>query len=89
MGKNISNIISDICRKNGIDYLSPNPELNPHYVDAKRLKEIYLQLKCISADLIEIGERYNLESFKTILEDDINKIDNCSHDLVILAKKIK
>lgn len=86
--KNISKVIVDCCKRNGINYCSSylkNPQL---YEDALRLRDIYLQLKEISADLQEIAERHKVESMYKILEDDILKIEKADHDVLRLAQKL-
>jgi|GEM_PF-4945654 len=86
--KNISKLIVDCCKKEGINYCSiylKNPEL---YEDAYKLKDIYLQLKEIAGDLEEISEKYNLENFNTLLVDDIKKLIEADHDIFKIMRKL-
>ena len=87
--KRISLTITEICNKLGIDYSS----CNPHYIqminDAKRLGEIFRDLKIIAGDLEAISERHKIDGLKRIIHKDALKIDKIDHDLIRLAQKIK
>jgi hypothetical protein len=89
-GENISIVIADICHREGIKYSSVNPEVYQLYKDARRLGEIFMQLKEINSDLLEISERHKLpDSVGQMLKDDISKLEQIDHDIVKLAHKIR
>lgn len=86
--KRISLTISEICQKLNIDYQS----VNPHYLqminDAKRLGEIYRDLKIIAGDLQAIAERHNIDGLQNLLYDDAITIEKIDHELIKIAQKI-
>jgi hypothetical protein len=87
--KRISITIAEICQKLGIDYSS----VNPHYIqmidDAKRLGEIFRDLKIIAGDLEAIAERHQVDGLKDIIHQDALDLETIDHDIIRLAKKIK
>lgn len=89
MGKNISLIISDICRTLDIPYTSVNKEVVQLYNDAKRLGEIWLELESFADELDCICKRHNIEGIEKLLNDDIEAIGKIEHDLRNIAFKIK
>ncbi|MFH0806088.1 MAG: hypothetical protein V1901_04385 [Patescibacteria group bacterium] len=86
--KNISLRILTICRKLGIDYNSPS--INANFInDAGRLGDIYIDLKSIAAEILEISERHNLEGLGQLLLDDIEILEKIDHDILKVARKLK
>jgi hypothetical protein len=57
--------------------------------DAKRLGELYRDLKIIAGDLEAIAERHKIEELKNLLHDDALAIEKIDHDLVKMASLIK
>jgi hypothetical protein len=84
----ISLTISEVCTKLGIDYCT----VNPHYLemlnDAKRLGEIYRDLKIIAGDLEAIADRHQIDGLKKIIHKEALEIEKIDHDLIKLANKI-
>ena len=85
MDKNISHLVSESCKKNGIEYKS----INPNYViftnDAQQLVQLYKDLQQIAAKLVEISEKHNIPELKI----DIFQLNSIDHDLIRLAQKLK
>jgi hypothetical protein len=85
----ISLTIGEVCAKLGIDYCT----VNPHYLeminDAKRLGEIFRDLKIIAGDLEAIAERHQIDGLKDIIHQDALDLETIDHDIIRLAKKIK
>jgi GTP cyclohydrolase I len=84
--KRISLTILEVCQKLGINY---NPEDKQLFNDAKRLGEIYRELKVITGDLQCISERHDIKDLHLLLSDDIEKISTVEHDIIKIATKIK
>jgi hypothetical protein len=84
----IRKIIYDICQKAGIKYKSKAHKQIRDF-DARRLCEIYIQLKLIAAELQEIEDRHEVNGLGKLLKDDIAKILNIDHDLVKISKKLR
>lgn len=88
MDKNISRIITDICKKEGIDYSSP------YYKDilrndTKRLGEIIFEIYSLADELECILSRHDVGNFtKERIEKDLLELDDIHHDLQNLAQKI-
>jgi len=89
MDKNISDAIVQTCKKYGIDYKSSNPNYIEFCNDAKRLGELYLQLKIIAGELKIIGDRHNIAGLANMLKDDIKALETVEHDIIKLAKRFK
>ena len=89
MEKRISLTITEICKKLDINYQSINPSYLQMINDAKRLGEIFRDLKIIAGDLEAISERHNLDGLKNLIHADALKIEEIDHDIIHLAKKIK
>jgi len=89
MDKRISLTIVEVCKKLGIEYSSCNPNYLSMINDAKRLGEIYRDLKIISGDLTAIAERHNIEGLKDLLLDDATTIEKIDHEIIKIAKKLK
>ena len=89
MDKRISLTISEICQKLGINYESINPNYRQMINDAKRLGEIFRDLKIIAGDLTAIAERYNIKELKDLLLDDANTIEKIDHEIIRVATKLK
>jgi len=85
MHRNISRIISDVCKKEGIDYKSGHLL----FADSARIGEIILELGSISDEVSKIGERHNIIGIQKLLEDDLKIIGELEHSLRNLAQKIK
>ena len=85
---NISKVITEICRKLGIDYNSPF--LDQYKEDLKTLADIYLQLKQIINQLYEIEERYSkVNHLRQVLEEDIKLLLKIDHDIIKEAEELK
>lgn len=89
MDKRISLTITEICQKLGIDYHSINPNYLLMINDAKRLGEIYRELKEIAGDLTAIAERHDVGGLKDLLLDDADAIEKIDHEIIRMAQKIK
>ncbi|HEY0089170.1 MAG TPA: hypothetical protein VGB37_10010 [Candidatus Lokiarchaeia archaeon] len=88
MHKNISKIIVDCCKKEGLNYTSvylKHPEVLD---DVYKLRDVYLQLKEIAGTLQEISEKYNLKEFATLLKDDLDLIMKTDHDVLKIVQKL-
>jgi hypothetical protein len=88
MDKRISLTITEVCQKLGINYSSCNLKYLEMINDAKRLGEIFLELKIIAGDLEAISERQNIDGLKNLIHKDALKIEDVDHDIVRLAQKI-
>ncbi len=82
-------MISEICQQQGINYTSCNPATKEIIKDALKLRDIYLKLVKLGAELHEIADRQNIEELKLILMDDIDKLNNSRHDIIKLAIRLK
>ena len=89
MDKQISHLITESCKKYGIDYKSINPNYVTFSNDAQLLGQLYRDLLEIVDKLQEIGERHNIEGLKKILSKDIYDLCNIDHDLIHLANVIR
>ena len=90
MDKNISQIIQDACKKEGINYTSCNPNYHIFCNDAKRLGEIYLEINSLIDELDFIFNRHKIENkIRFKLEEDLKNLYSIEHDLLKLANKIK
>jgi len=90
MDKNISQIIQDVCKKEGIEYQSINPNYTDFCNDAKRLGEIYLEINSLIDELDFIFNRHKIENkIRFKLEEDLKNLYSIEHDLLRLANKIK
>ena len=85
----LSHIVSETCKKMGIPYCSNNPQYSQFLIDAEKLRDIYIQLKCIVADLVEIEERHKIEGLSRLLVDDIKQLDVINHDVIKIATRLK
>jgi hypothetical protein len=85
----ISLTIMEICKKYGIDFNSCNPHCGQMINDAKRLGEIYRDLKIIAGDLEAIADRHQIDGLRNLIHKDALKINSIDHDLIRLAQKIK
>ena len=89
MDKNISHLITESCKKCGIDYKSCNPNFINFTNDAQQLVQLYKDLQQIAGKLIEISERHNIPALKEMLKFDIDQINAIDHDLIRLSAKIR
>jgi len=89
MDKNISHLITESCKKCGIDYKSVNPNFINFTNDAQQLVQLYKDLQQIAGKLIEISERHNIPALKEMIKFDVDQINAIDHDLIRLANKIK
>ena len=89
MDKNISHLITESCKKCGIDYKSVNPNFINFTNDAQQLVQLYKDLQQIAAKLVEISERHNIPALKEMIKFDVDQINAIDHDLIRLANKIK
>lgn len=85
MDKNISHIVSESCKKCGIDYKSINPNYVYFTSDAQLLVQLYKDLQQIAGKLEEISERHDVPGLKV----DIIELTTIDHDLIRLAQKIR
>jgi len=85
----ISLTIGEVCAKLGIDYCT----VNPHYLeminDAKRLGEIFRDLKIIAGDLEAIAEKHQIDGLKEIIHQDALDLETIDHDIIRLAQRIR
>jgi hypothetical protein len=89
MDKQISHLISESCKKCGIDYKSINPNYITFTNDAQQLVQLYKDLIQIAGKLGEIAQRHNICGLGVALEKAILKINELDHDLIRLATKIR
>jgi hypothetical protein len=89
MDKRISLTIVEVCQKLGIDYKSINSTHAQTINDAKRLGEIFRDLKIISGDLEAISERHNITGLKNIIHKEALQIDKINHEIIKMAKQIQ
>jgi hypothetical protein len=89
MDKRISLTITEICQKLGIEYTSCNINYIQMINDAKRLGEIFRDLKIIAGDLEAIAERHKIDGLGTLLHDDALVIEKLDHEIIKMAMKIK
>ena len=87
--KRISLTISEVCQKIGIDYQSINPNYSQLINDAKRLGEIFRDLKIIVGDLEAISERHQIDGLKNIIHKDALKLDKLDHEIIKIAKQMQ
>ena len=87
--KRISLTITEVCQKLGVGYSS----CNPHYIeminDAKRLGEIFRDIKIIAGDLQAISERHNISELNDLFTDDIQTLLKVDHDIIKITHKLK
>lgn len=88
MPKNIAKIVMDCCKKLGIEYSSVHVMNENKREDIFKLRDIYLQLKEIESDLIVIADRNNIPELKTLLKDDIQRLDIADHDILRMAQML-
>ncbi len=88
MHKNISKIVTDCCKKEGIAYDSVYLKHPDSLDDIYLLRDIYLQLKEIAGDLQEVSEKYNLKELATLLKDDLDMIMKADHDILRVVQKL-
>jgi hypothetical protein len=90
MDKNISAIITEICKKYEIPYQSCNPNFTYFYNDAKRLGQIVQEIESLIDELDCILVRHKIGNFtKQQIEKDLRELHSIDHDLINLAQKIK
>ena len=89
MDKNISNIIIETCKKEGIQYKSCNPNYVEFTNDAQLLGQLYRDLIEIGAKLHEIAERHDIPELREMIKFDIDQLEAIDHDLVRMATKLK
>jgi len=85
----ISLTIGEVCAKLGIDYCTVNSYYLEMINDAKRLGEIFKDLKIIAEDLEAIAERHQIDGLKEIIHRDALDLKIIDHDIIRLAKQIK
>ncbi len=89
MDKQISNLISEACKKEGIVYKSCNPNYIVFTNDAQQLVQLYKDLQQVIAKLVEISERHDIPELKEMIKFDIDQINAVDHDLIRLTQKIQ
>jgi hypothetical protein len=83
----ISAIIERICKKQGIDYASPNTNYTDLVNDAILLGQIYRDLKILLGQLQEIEDRYNFNpQIVDLLEKVITELSEVDHVIIKIAK---
>lgn len=87
--KRISLTITEVCNKLGIEYSSCNPRYVQMINDAKRLGEIFTDLKIIAGDLEAIAERHQVDGLKDIIHEYALRIETLDHEIIRVAKQIK
>ena len=87
--KRISQSIIEACKREGIVYTSVNPNYTKFYSDARKVGEIYRDLKILAGELEEICERHNIDELSKLLHDDILEIEKVEHDLIKVAHKLR
>ena len=75
-----------ICKSLGINYHSPHLEKSNFHQDAIMLNDLYLQLKQIVGEIIEIADKHSDEDVAKSLWRDVMLIEGVDHDLTNLAK---
>lgn len=91
----ITAIIEEVCKKQGIEYRSPNhSKLVEFKKDIDKLIKIYLDLKDIEAYLYELSDKYkSLEEVKKMIDQSIKAIDTIDHEIkneaFLLSKKYR
>jgi hypothetical protein len=83
--KRISCTISEVCQKYGIDY---KPGDRVIYNDAKRLGQIFCELKIIAGDLVAIAERHDADGLKDIINQEALNLEVIDHEICQLASKL-
>ena len=81
--------ITEVCAKLGIDYSTINSHCIEMINDAKRLGEIFRDLKIIAGDLEAIADRHKIDGLKNIIHKEALKIDKIDHELIKIANKLK
>jgi len=89
MDKQISHLITESCKKCGIDYKSCNPNFVNFTNDAQLLGQLYKDLIDIAGKLEEISQRHNDCGLNIALEKAIASISEIDHDLVRVATQIR
>lgn len=89
MDKRISLTITEVCSKLGIDYQSCNPQAITMINDAKRLGEIFIDLKVMAGDLEAIADRHQIDGLKKIIHKEALNLEKIDHDISKLAQRLK
>ena len=83
----IISVIENVCKKLGVNYVSPQHNLIlERNEDVQLLANICAQLKEIEGQLEEIENKY--PELRNIIEIDLGALDKIDHHLVIEANKI-
>jgi hypothetical protein len=89
MDKNISHVIMECCKKEGIDYHS----INPNYVEFTNVVQDFIQvdrdLRTIEDKLRIIEEKYKIKGLTKIITKAIIKLAKLDHEIIRFAIKIK
>ena len=88
MDKNISHIVTESCKKCGIEYKSVNPNYVEFTNDAQQLVQLYKDIQQIVYKLDEISLRHNIPALKEMIKFDIDQLNAIDHDLVRMSSKI-
>jgi len=86
--KRISLTISEACKKEGIEYKSINSDFRYFMNDAKRLGQIFIELKIIAGDLEVIADRHKADGLRNILHKDALNLEKIDHEIAKTASKI-
>jgi len=85
----ISLIIDNVCKNLKIKYNSKNPHYLTMKEDAKRLGEIFRDLKIIAGDLETIADRHQIDGLKEIIHQDALDLETIDHEICRLAQRIR
>ncbi len=89
MDKKISQIITDVCHREGIEYRSINPNFIELCTDAKRLGECYMTILSLIDEIDDILCKHKIkQEFKEKIENELKGLSDLKHDLTGLAQRI-
>lgn len=86
----ISTVISNVCKKLNIDYISKYTNIIEQYQkDADQLADLYVHLKEVLGDIEDIASRYKMDiELKKMFKNTLETLDKIDHDLIYEARKI-
>lgn len=87
--RRISLTIMEVCQKLGIGYLPCNPKYAHLIDDAKRLGDIFRDLKILAGDLEAISERHQIDGLKDIIHTEALELEKIDHEIAKIAQHIK
>jgi len=90
MTRSISQTIVDVCKKQGIDYTSINPDYKQFMGDAVRIGEIVKIIQGAIDELDCIFSRHKVNNkVKKDIEDYFKRLHELDHAIIKLAYQIK